>query len=40
MGITFDDASPGQLRDLEENGTLRVDPTAADEGHAICNHTP
>lgn len=27
--ITFDDASPGQFRYLEENGTLRVDPTSA-----------
>lgn len=27
--ITFDDASPGQFRYLEDNGVLRVDPTSA-----------
>lgn len=27
--ITFDDASPGQFRYVEENGTLRVDSTSA-----------
>lgn len=27
--ITFDDASPGQFRYIEENGRLRIDPTSA-----------